>query len=85
MHGTCWHRLLVQVVYRLLVQVDYKLLVQVVTGGLVLIGTVYNSISHSDSVTVVPSFYLYFRAVVDGERIGGCSHLPVVAGEHRGL
>jgi hypothetical protein len=23
----------------------------------------YNSISHSDSVTVVPSFYLYIRAV----------------------
>jgi hypothetical protein len=24
---------------------------------------VYNSISHSDSVTVVPSFYLYVRVV----------------------
>ncbi len=24
---------------------------------------VYNIISHSDSVTVVPSFYLYFRVV----------------------
>jgi hypothetical protein len=23
----------------------------------------YNGISHSDSVTVVPSFYFYFRAV----------------------
>jgi hypothetical protein len=40
---------------------------------------VYNSISHSDSVTMVPSFYLYFR-VVGGERTGGCSHLLVVAG-----
>jgi hypothetical protein len=24
---------------------------------------VYNNISHSDSVTMVPSFYLYFREV----------------------
>ena len=31
---------------------------------------VYSDISHNDSVTMVPSFYLY---------------LPVVAGEHRGL
>ena len=29
MHGTCWHRLLVQVVYKLLVYVVYSLLVQV--------------------------------------------------------
>jgi hypothetical protein len=27
----------------------------------------YNSISHSDSVTVVPSFYLYVRAVGQGK------------------
>ena len=45
---------------------------------------VYNGISHSDSVAVVPSFYFYLKAV-DGARIGGCSHLPVVAREHRGL
>jgi hypothetical protein len=45
---------------------------------------VYIGISHSDSVTVVPSFYFYFRGL-DGARTGGCSHLPVVAGEHRGL
>jgi hypothetical protein len=28
---------------------------------------VYNGISHSDSVTVVPSFYFYFRAVGQGQ------------------
>jgi hypothetical protein len=28
---------------------------------------VYNNISHSDSVTMVPSFYLYFRAVGRGK------------------
>ena len=27
---------------------------------------VYNGISHSDSVTVVPSFYLYIRVVGHG-------------------
>jgi hypothetical protein len=27
------------------------------------IGIVYNVISHSDSVIVVPSFYFYFKAV----------------------
>jgi hypothetical protein len=44
----------------------------------------YSGISHSDSVTVVPSFYFYVRVVGWG-RICGCSHLPVVAREHRGL
>jgi hypothetical protein len=40
-----------------MVQVDYKL-----------IGTgCYNDISHSDSVTVVPSFYFYVRAFVRGK------------------
>jgi hypothetical protein len=51
---------------------------------------VYNSISHSDSVTVVSSFYFYFRAVggqgqvvvsTFPENIGGCSLLLVVAKE----
>jgi hypothetical protein len=28
---------------------------------------VYNGISHSDSVIVVPSFYFYFKAVVWGK------------------
>jgi hypothetical protein len=35
-------------------------------------------------VTMVPSFYFYFRVVGRGKD-SGCSHLPVVAGEHRGL
>jgi hypothetical protein len=52
--------------------------------GLGLLVQVYIGISHSDSVTVVPSFYFYFRAL-DGARTGGCSHLLVVAEEHRGL
>jgi hypothetical protein len=46
---------------------------------------VYNNIYQSDSVTVVPSFYLYVRAVGEGNDIGGCSHLWVVVGKHRGL
>jgi hypothetical protein len=41
----------------IMVQVDYRLFG---TGCLV---QVYNSVSHNDSVTVVPSFYLYFRVV----------------------
>ena len=45
---------------------------------------VYSSISHSDSVTVVPSFYLYVRAF-GWARTSGCSHLLVVSREHRGL
>jgi hypothetical protein len=35
-----------------MVQVDYRLIV-----------TSYSGISHSDSVTVVPSFYFYIRVV----------------------
>ena len=31
--------------------------------GLGLLVQVYNGISHSDSFTLVPSFYFYFRAV----------------------
>jgi hypothetical protein len=52
--------------------------------GAGLLVQVYNSISHSDSVTVDPSFYFYVRAV-GRARIGGCSHLPIVAGELRGF
>jgi hypothetical protein len=43
----------------------FRLLVQVIWCRL--IGTVYSSISHSDSVTVVPSFYLYVREVGQGK------------------
>ena len=41
-----------------MVHVDYMLM-----HGYGLLVQVYSGISHSDSVTVVPSFYLYFRAV----------------------
>ena len=52
-----------------MVQVDYRLFG---TGcymlfGAVLLIHVYNSISHSDRVIVVPSFYLYIRAVGRGK------------------
>jgi hypothetical protein len=76
-----------------MVQVDYKLGYRLMHGcawlgywyrlfvaGLLV--QVYNSISHSDSVTMVPSFYFYVR-VFGWARIGGFSHLPVVVGEHR--
>jgi hypothetical protein len=35
--------------------------------GEILLVQVYNSISHSDSVKVVPSFYLYVKAVGQGK------------------
>jgi hypothetical protein len=90
------HLFMVQVDYRLIqvgawlmhlfmVQVDYRLyrLTWLMHGSDLLVH-IYSGISHSDSVTVVPSFYFYFR--VEGwARTGGCSHLPVVAREHRGL
>jgi hypothetical protein len=65
---TClWYRLitscLVQVGARLLhlfmVQVDYRLRYKLMHGSDLLV-QVYSGISHSDSVTVVPSFYFYF-------------------------
>jgi hypothetical protein len=57
------HLFMVQVDYRLfMVHVDYRLF------GCRLIGTrCYSSISHSDSVTVVPSFYFYIKAVGHGQ------------------
>ena len=39
---------------------------------------VYISISHNDSVTLVPSFYFYFMVAGRGKEV-------VVAEEHRGL
>ena len=45
---------------------------------------VYSGISHSDSVTVVPSFSST-SGWLDGARKGGCSHFLVLAEEHRGL
>jgi hypothetical protein len=45
-----------------MVQVDYRLRYKLIHGSDLLV-QVYSSISHSDSVTVVPSFYFYFRVV----------------------
>jgi hypothetical protein len=67
---TClWYNLitccLVQVgawlIHLFMVQVDYRLRYRVM-HGLGLLVHVYNGIYHSDSVTMVPSFYFYFRA-----------------------
>jgi hypothetical protein len=48
-----------------MVQVDYRLRYRLV-HGLDLLVLVYNDISHSDSVTLVPSFYFYFRVAGRG-------------------
>jgi hypothetical protein len=40
---------------------------RLITGQWHRLVQVYSSISHSDSVTVVPSFYLYFRVVGRGK------------------
>jgi hypothetical protein len=45
-----------------MVQVDYRFRYRLMHGSGLLVH-VYSGISHSDSVTVVPSFYLYFRAI----------------------
>jgi hypothetical protein len=42
-----------------MVQVDYRLRYKLM-HGLGLLVLIYNGISHSDSVTLVPSFYFYF-------------------------
>jgi hypothetical protein len=41
-------------------EVDYKLRYRLMHGSDLLV-QFYSGISHSDSVTVVPSFYFYFR------------------------
>jgi hypothetical protein len=43
-----------------MVQVDYRLRYRLMHGSYLLV-LVYSGISHSDSVIVVPSFYIYFR------------------------
>jgi hypothetical protein len=52
-----------------MVQVDYRLRYRFawLMHGSDLLVQVYNGISHSDSVTVVPSFYFYFRVVGRGK------------------
>jgi hypothetical protein len=49
-----------------MVQVDYRFDAWLM-HGLDLLVQVYNGISHSDSVTVVPSFYFYFRVAGRGK------------------
>jgi hypothetical protein len=49
-----------------MVQVDYRLRYRLMHGSDLLVH-VYNNISHSDSVTVVPSFYFYFRVAGQGK------------------
>ena len=66
-----------------MVQVDYRLRYRLMHGSGLLVH-VCSGTSHSDSVIVVPSFtFILWR--LDEARIGGCSHLPVVAEELRGL
>jgi hypothetical protein len=43
-----------------MVHVDYMLSYKLMHGSYLLV-QVYSGISHSDSVTMVPSFYFYFR------------------------
>ena len=47
-------------VHLFMVQVYYRLMYRLMHGSDLLV-QVYSSISHSDSVTVIPSFYFYFR------------------------
>ena len=49
-----------------MVQVDYRLRYRLM-HRLDLLVQVYNNISHSDNVTVVPSFYFYFRVAGRGK------------------
>jgi hypothetical protein len=71
-HG--WmHLFMVQVDYRLmvqvgawLIQVDYRLRYRLMHGSDLLV-QVYNGISHSDRLKMVPSFYFYFRVVGRGK------------------
>ena len=69
-----WYRLitgcLVQVgawlMHLFVVHVDYKLRYRLMHGSDLLV-QVYSSIFHNDSVTMVPSFYFYFRVVGRGK------------------
>jgi hypothetical protein len=49
-----------------MVYVDYRLRYRLMHGSDLLV-QIYNGISHSDSVTVVPSFYFYFRVAGQGK------------------
>jgi hypothetical protein len=74
------HFFMVQVDYRLRYMVDtwFRLLVQVVWCKFIGTGLqqyISQWFHHST----------YTSGWLDGARTSGCSHLPVVAGEHRGL
>ena len=49
-----------------MVHVDYRLRYRLMHGSSLLV-QVYNDVYHSDSVTVVPSFYFYFRVAGRGK------------------
>ena len=75
MHGTCWFMLLVQVLWcRLIGTGCYRLLVHVDSGS--------GWFSDSDMLS---TFGIYILGRLDGARTCGCSHLPFVVREHRGL
>ena len=60
-----------------MVQVEYRLRYKLMHGSGLLV-QVYNSISQSDSVIVVPSFYFYFRVAGWGK--DRWLYLPSVCG-----
>jgi hypothetical protein len=49
-----------------MVQVDYRLRYRLMHGSDLLVH-VYNGIYHSDRLTMVPSFYFYFRVAGSGK------------------
>jgi hypothetical protein len=49
-----------------MVQVEVQVDAWLMHGSDLLV-QIYNNISHSDSVTMVPSFYFYFRVVGQGK------------------
>ena len=65
-HGIGFVKVGAWLMHLFMVQVDYRLRYRLM-HGLGLLVHVYNGISHSDSVTMVPSFYFYFRVVGRGK------------------
>ena len=53
-------------IHLFMVQVDYRLRYRLMHGSDLFV-QIYNDISHSDSVTLVPSFYFYFRVAGRGK------------------
>ena len=65
-HGTSFVQVGAWLMHLFMVHVDYMLRYRLVHGSNLLV-QVHSGISHSDSVTVVPSFYVYFRVVGRGK------------------